>query len=98
MPSARLRVIGVLISIHILDSWPSNRSFGELGPLDAELVQIVDPKCIGARFVIECGKTRSGSFLGPLLQAELTAPAQESVSVTRVLYISELFVQFLPLV
>ena len=79
-PSARMRLVGVLICIQILDSWPSNRPFWWLGQLDAELVQIVDQKCIGARFVIECGRTRSGSFLDPLQQAELTAPAWEFVS------------------
>ena len=81
-PFARLRLVGVLISIHILDSWPSNHPFWRLGQLDAELVQIVDQKCIGARFVIECGRTRSGcgSFLDPPQHAELTAPALEFVS------------------
>ena len=70
-----LRLVGVLIYIQILDSWSSSRPFWLLGQLDAELVQIVDQKYIGARFVIECGRTRSGSFLDPLQQTELTAPA-----------------------
>ena len=78
-PSARLRLVGVLIYIQILDSWPSSRPFWLLGQLDAELVQIVDQKCIGARFVIECGRAGCGSSLDPLLQAELTAPAWEFV-------------------
>ena len=71
---------GVLIYIQISDSWPSNCPFWWLGQLDAELVQIFDQKYVGARFVIECGRTRSGSFLDPLQQAELTAPAWEFVS------------------
>ena len=45
--SARLRLVGMLISIHILDSWASNRPFWQLGQLDAELVQIVDKNTSG---------------------------------------------------
>ena len=33
------------------------------------------PKMYRVRFVIECGRAKSGRFLDPLVQAELTAPA-----------------------
>ena len=37
------------------------------------------PKMYRGRFVIECGSAKSGRFLDPLVQAELTVPAQEFV-------------------
>ena len=37
------------------------------------------PKMYRGRFVIECGRAKSGRFLDPLVQAELTAPAREFV-------------------
>ena len=42
-----LRLVGVLIYIQILDSWPSSRPFWLLGQLDTELVQIVDQNTSG---------------------------------------------------
>ena len=37
------------------------------------------PTMYRGRFVIECGRAKSGRFLDPLVQAELTVPAQEFV-------------------
>ena len=37
------------------------------------------PRMYRGRFVIECGRAKSWRFLDPLVQAELTVPAQEFV-------------------
>ena len=80
-PSARLLLVGVLIFIHV--TYNTDNIIGFMAFKSFILVTLPagrsQPKFYRGRFVIECGRAKSGRFLDPLVQAELTTTAWEFV-------------------